>query len=119
LFTTALLLAGVVSWFASSRDDGLEWALGRRYGQAEGALGSPSPGAVRATEVQAGLSPLPDYTIPPEGAGEREAAEAGWPAIDGWGSLAGVVGTVVTLVVVYLASLVVRRRQPREATPAP
>jgi len=119
LFATALLLAGVVSWFASSHDDGLEWALGRRYGQAEGALGNPSPAAARATEVQAGLAPLPDYTLPPDGAGEGEAAEAAWPAIDGWGSLAGVVGTVVTLVVVYLASLVMRRRQPQKAAPAP
>lgn len=112
LLATALLLAGVVSWFASSHADGLESALDRPYGQTDGALSEPSPAVTRATEFQAGLAPLPDYTRPSPGGDDGQAAEAAWPAVDGWGSLAGVVGTVVTLGVVYLASLAMRRRRP-------
>ena len=109
---TAALLAGVVSWFASSHEDGLEWSLALKYGQTEGALDEPGSTVARTTDWQEGWAPMPDYT-------KRgpEQAEAGWPAVDGWGSLAGLIGTAVTLGIVYLAAVMLRRR--RRAQPQP
>lgn len=69
-------------------------------------------------EWQSKYAPMPDYTkraVPlgqavPEGEEEGQEAGSEWPALDGWGSLAGVLGTAVTLAVVYLASVLLRRR---------
>jgi len=109
MLVTSLLLAGVVSWFASSFEDGLEWSLGRNYGQEAGALRQPDPTILRAQEWQEQWAPLPEYNR--RGAEPTEA----WPAVNGWGSLAGVVGTTVTLAIVYVVSVLLRRRARRSA----
>jgi hypothetical protein len=62
---------------------------------------------------------LPDYSrrssplgsAAAEPAEEAEAEDA-WPNVSGWGSLAGVIGTAVTLLVVYLVAMILRRRSP-------
>jgi cobalt/nickel transport system permease protein len=78
---TAMLLAGVVSWFASTWPDGLEWCLGQ---------------------------------LAPEGVSKTAAS---WPNPDGWRSLAGVLGTIVTLGMLYGASCLMRRRATRTNCP--
>ncbi|HUW58591.1 MAG TPA: energy-coupling factor ABC transporter permease [Planctomycetota bacterium] len=116
---TAALLAGVVSWFASSHPDGLEWSyMEHRYGDGANALSDPSETIVKVDALQAKWSLMPDYSRRSAALGdvprdEEAVEEAGpvWPAVSGWGSLAGLVGTAVTLVVVYLIAAAVRRRQ--------
>ena len=119
LMVTAALLAGVVSWFASTHPDGLEWSyLEHRYGGSDAAVATPDETVAQVDALQAKWSLMPDYTkrataLGEEPAGEEEAAEeegAAWPAMSGWGSLAGLIGTAVTLAVVYLIALAVRRR---------
>ena len=107
LVVTALLVAGVLSWFASSHPDGLEWSyMEHRYGGSEAIIKPPSDAIASVDELQNRYSPLPDYT-------RRAAEETGrgaWPNVDGWGSLAGVIGTVLTLIIVYALSVLLRRK---------
>jgi cobalt/nickel transport system permease protein len=115
LLVTALLLSGVISWFASSLPDGLEWSYREhRYGTAEQAVDNRSPAVAAVDRWQSKWSPLTDYNrretplgqVP--AAGTAESA-SGWPQPDGWGSLAGILGTAVTLGLVYGVSRWMRR----------
>ncbi len=81
----ALLLAGVGSWYASSSPDGLEWSA-EQAGFGHTAEDSATAG-----------SPLADYTV--------DGAEGRLP-----GSVAGVVGVAVTLVLAGGLTLLLRRR---------
>ena len=109
LLVAALLLAGVVSWFASPHPDALEKS-------AEGSVKDSSGTMVAVDEEHAKWAPLSDYTKREAPLGQRppdEAeteAQAAYPNIDGWGSLAGVVGTVLTLAVVYLLAMMLKKR---------
>lgn len=109
----AIVTAGVLSWFASTQPDGLEWSIERAAGGA--GFAAPAEGVHGLlARVQESLSFLPDYGLPKAAeAAEAEAAEeAAWPAIDGGTSLAGLVGGAVTLVLVWaLARLLGRRRR--------
>jgi cobalt/nickel transport system permease protein len=115
LLVTALLLAGVVSWFASTWPDGLEWSyLEDRYGAAEKTVRNDSPIIATVDQWQGQWSPLTDYTrretplgqLPADGTAQREPA---WPNPDGWRSLAGLLGTIVTLSILYGVSRWMRK----------
>ena len=108
LLVTALLLAGLVSWFASTQPDGLEWTCGQRpHGEAEPAIHNDSPAVAAVDQWQSRWAPMADYTPARRAAGPiagRRAAGAAWPNPDAWRSLAGLLGTGVTLAIVYGAS---------------
>jgi cobalt/nickel transport system permease protein len=89
----ALLVGGALSTRASSDPDGLEWSLAR----AASAEVTTARGALHAMleRVQGATALLPDYGAP------------GLPG-DAGTSLAGVVGTLVTLAVAVAAGLLVR-----------
>lgn len=117
LLVTAVLLAGVVSWFSSTWPDGLEWSyLEHRYEAAEKAVHSESPLVAAVDRWQSQWSPMTDYTrreaplgqLPVVGTIESPAA---WPNFDGWRSVAGVLGTIITLSILYGVS----RRMQRAA----
>ena len=121
ILATAILLGGVVSWFASTHSDGLEWSyLERPYsGKAGATVENTSPSVAAVDSWQGRWSLMSDYTrrAAPLGQELRETEKsitetaASWPNLDGWSSLAGILGTVVTLAVVYGASAVIRRRR--------
>ena len=121
LVLTAAVLAGIVSWFASTHPDGLEWSyLVRRYGPVEQSIRQPVPAVAAVNQWQARWSPLTDYDRRQAPLGQPTLAEpakpdTAWPHVNGWGSLAGVIGTATTLVVLYVASMLMRRRR---ASPA-
>ncbi|MGY2085602.1 PDGLE domain-containing protein [Blastococcus sp. SYSU DS0539] len=81
----ALLVAGVLSWYASSSPDGLEHAA-EQAGFAHSAADSATAG-----------SPLADYLVD----GEESRLSAG---------AAGVIGVVITLALAGGLTLVLRRR---------
>ena len=107
LVVAALLLGAVVSWFASARPDGLEWALGKVTGQAELA-GGPDTVHTRLAAVQERTAILPDYDFHAAGTATPAAAPA--RASPGT-SVAGVVGGLLTLVLVVLVGLALRTRR--------
>ena len=87
--TGALLVGGLLSWFASSQPDGLEWSIARVAGAEE--LAAPQDGVHDAlAEVQTATSMLPDYSLPSAGGAEATAANAAT-------SLSGVFGAALTL----------------------
>jgi len=107
----AVLTGGVMSWFASSHPDGLEWSIARVTGQANVADGGSRVHALLAS-LQARTVLLPDYALPSAGGPtQSEASRPAWPAVDAGTSLAGVVGGVATFALVLLVGLVIRRRQ--------
>jgi len=115
----ALLLAGAGVWFASTHDDGLEASLkAERYHVTTATdndtiIRNDSPAVARANALQAAIAPLPDYTKPqaqPTDDETEHAAPASWFNISGWSSLAGVLGTVVTLVLVNITARLLKRK---------
>jgi cobalt/nickel transport system permease protein len=122
LVVVALLLAGVVSWFASAHPDGLEWSYQEHpYAGADKPVAPPSPAVAAVEAFQARYSPMPDYgrreaplgRLPQQAAPDSSAKPRATTVVNGWGSLAGLVGTAVTLGLLYAVSVMIRR--PRRA----
>ena len=108
LALTALFVGGVLSWFASSNADGLEWSVEHA---ATAPLTPPSSAAhTAAAALQTRVAVLPDYGFGQAHAAEPAArTEPAWPAVNGGTSLAGVVGGLATLVFVLVLAWAVRR----------
>jgi cobalt/nickel transport system permease protein len=119
----ALLTASVVSWFASSQPDGLEWSIARLTGSPEIAAGD-SALHDRLSGIQKKTGLLADYKFPLDAIGlsagtlpataSPVAAEETWPAVQASTSLAGVVGGLATLILVSLFGLLLRRPRKRD-----
>ncbi len=117
----ALLAGGVVSWFASTNPDGLEWSIAGVTGAEE--LQADEAGVHGwVADLQSFTAFLPDYTFR-SGADAGVAAEgdtqAVWPAVDAGTSVAGVVGGVITLVVAAAIGFALSRRASRAERSGP
>jgi len=86
LFIAALLIAGVLSWFASSSPDGLE-----RIAEDLGFAGKAGGSA---------FSLMPDYTVP--------GVKGFWS-----NALAGIIGVCATFGVIYVVGKVITHRRNR------
>ena len=99
----AVVAAGVLSWFASPKPDGLEWSIIGTYGSVE----LPRDGLVSTLERwQERLSPLPGYDLP---GGDRK----GWPAVSKGRFISGVVGSLTVLVAILALGLSLRSLRRR------
>jgi len=109
LVAATIVIGGGLSWFASSRPDGLEWAVFKTSGKEE--LEPPEHGMHESLAgIQEKTSVLPDYSfaLPEEDAAEPTSAD--WPAIDTGTTVAGLVGGCVTLLVVLAVGYGLSRR---------
>ncbi|MFH1706411.1 MAG: energy-coupling factor ABC transporter permease [Planctomycetota bacterium] len=119
-FAIATLVTGMMlSWFASTHPDGLEWSMFKTSGHEE--LEAP-PAGVHATlaGVQEKTAFMPDYSFkaPEETAEAAPAAEAvttgpveeaaAWPAVSAGTSVAGLVGGAIVLLVAGLTGFALR-----------
>lgn len=110
-FAVATLIAGgALSQFASSRPDGLEWAMFRTSGVEE--LAAPEKGIHSSlSAIQEKTAFLPDYGFKTaESHPEEETAEA-WPAVNPGTSVSGLVGGLLTLCLSVLIGFVIKRRK--------
>jgi cobalt/nickel transport system permease protein len=95
-----IVTGGVLSWFASTHPDGLEWSIARVTGkealpEAEGGIAAMLKG------VQEKTSFLPDYHFRPSETGTKtEEAVPSWPGINRGTSTAGVIGGIIVLAMV-------------------
>jgi len=114
----AVMAGGVLSWFASTNPDGLEWSIEKVTGK--GGLPEQERGIVAALRgFQEKTVFLPDYGFKPSGnelkkhhAGSADPAHR-WPGIETGTSAAGIIGAAITLGMIVLIGMgirVVRRR---------
>lgn len=95
----ALLLGAVVSHLASGWADALESVTAQEEaGDAALVKHDADPLMVKVSEWQARTAPLPDYAL-------RDASSAAWT------SVSGVVGTAVTLLIVWVIGIALRRNR--------
>jgi len=99
LAVVAVLLAGVLSWWASTSPDALESITEADTGTAR-VQPSDDETVRRATEWQQRTAPLPDYHVP------------GWPETLGT-SAAGLAGTAITLLAAWAVGRLLHRRAGR------
>lgn len=118
LALAAAVLGGGLSWFASTHPDGLEWSLARVTGREEIA-GAQSGLHRHLSAVQKTTAVLPDYGFRETqgGAGAQKpagpAASESWPAVRAGTSVSGLVGGLITLVLILLAGFALKARRSK------
>jgi cobalt/nickel transport system permease protein len=96
LVALAVFTGGLLSWFASTHPDGLEWSIKGVIGQEE--LKAPQAGAHGVlAALQEKLAFLPDYDFKPPPGGHEAKKASSWPEVSPGKSLAGVLGGAITL----------------------
>jgi cobalt/nickel transport system permease protein len=111
---TVITGAGL-SLLASDFPDGLEWSYAERPDQPgfESAVSNEDPTVAAVDDFQSKYSLLPDYS--------RRASKLGQPAGEeaelsaGWTSFAGVVGSAITMGLIWLLAWTLRKRLPLKA----
>ncbi len=107
--------AGLLSWFASTRPDGLEWSISKIIGKTEPAEQEQGlPKALK--DIQEKTALMPDYDIKPDADAVKPKENApSWPGIETGTSVAGIVGAILVLGLILLIGMgirTVRRRHP-------
>jgi cobalt/nickel transport system permease protein len=110
LLAVAVITGGVLSWFASTHPDGLEWAMLHTSGKEE--LQAPGDGLHEALgRLQERVAVLPDYGFKNPRAEEGPNAEGDdWPAVKTGTTVSGLVGGAVTMGLALLIGLALRKR---------
>ena len=110
LVVATVITGGILSWFASSHPDGLEWSIFKTSGSED--LSGPRPTIHSSLEkVQEKTALLPDYGFKDEpGNAPAENPEA-WPAYDGGTTVAGLVGGAITLILAASIGYALKRRR--------
>jgi cobalt/nickel transport system permease protein len=116
LVIAVVIIGGALSWFASENPDGLEWAMIKTAGVED--LESKSGIHKSLSTLQEKTAFLPDYgfkqneTLAPE---PEAASGPVWPAVDPGTSVSGIVGGGITLMVIVLIGLFLRRRRVKHS----
>jgi cobalt/nickel transport system permease protein len=110
LVVATVITGGMLSWFASSHPDGLEWSIFKTSGGE--ALSVPRETIHSSLEkVQEKTALLPDYAFKDNpGKAPAENPET-WPAHDGGTTVAGLVGGAITLVLAASIGYALKRRK--------
>jgi cobalt/nickel transport system permease protein len=108
LLLAAILLGAVVSWFASSQLDGLEWSIKKTTGHEE-LQGSDDGIHAGLAKIQEKTAFLPDYGFKPSG--EPAEKVEPWPAVNAGTSVSGIIGGLITLAVVALIGYTLKARR--------
>ena len=119
LVVIAALTGGFLSWFASTNPEGLEWSMARSSGN----KAMPGPqGQIHSllSRLQEKTAFLPDYGFRKDKAegtatseGKKENGEP-WPCVSAGTSVSGLLGGVMSLVLVGLIGLGIRTLQRRK-----
>ncbi|MBF0431776.1 MAG: energy-coupling factor ABC transporter permease [Fibrobacteria bacterium] len=105
IFSCAVLIAGLFSWYASNNPDGLEWSIQKASGQEE--LESPEDGVHSFFgNIIENISIFPDYEFKKSEDQTNAAAKAGT-------SVSGLIGIVLTMMVAVILGLVFRKRKKK------
>ncbi len=104
----AVVAGGMLSWFASTHPDGLEWSIKGVTGKEE--LEAPKEGVHGVMGwMQEKLSFLPDYDFNKPKEEKEGKKEESWPDISAGKSLAGILGAAMTLLLAGVIGFALRR----------
>jgi cobalt/nickel transport system permease protein len=110
LIAGAVIIGGLLSWFASTHPDGLEWAMFKTAGVEE--LESPEHGIHSLlSELQQKTAFLPDYGFKASENAPAEEGEPAWPSVNSGTSVSGIVGGVLTLLLAAVAGFLLKKRK--------
>jgi cobalt/nickel transport system permease protein len=100
-----VLVSGILSLWASDRPDGLEWSYAERPDQPSftSVVHNETPTVRTADAIQDRFTPLPDYS--------RRRSPDTAQAAAGWTSFAGLVGSLVTMLTIWLGARALRWRR--------
>lgn len=101
----AIITGGLVSWFASTHPDGLEWSIAKLTGKEEPS-GKDSSLHKISSAVQEKTSILPDYSFKVRSQDVQEDEK--WPAVSTGTSASGIVGGLFTLSVILLIGGIIK-----------
>ena len=109
LIIAVLVVGGVISWFASTKPDGLEWSMEKTAGVAEL---KASDGIHKAlSEIQSKTAFLPGYSFKTKvGENKEESAtkaENARSSINAGRSVSGIVGGTLTLILAAFTGLII------------
>jgi cobalt/nickel transport system permease protein len=104
----AAITGGVLSWFASTHPDGLEWSIAKVTGKGE--LPEQEQGIAPALKgIQEKTAFLPDYGFKPTGNEQtKDAKTPAWPGIEAGASASGIIGGAIVLVMIVLIGMGIR-----------
>jgi cobalt/nickel transport system permease protein len=107
MLAITVLIAGTLSWFASTHPDGLEWSMMHASGKEE--LEPPDSGAhTLLGRLQEKTALLPGYDFK-EAAPVSPGKDEAWPAVNAGTSVAGLVGVAITLGLAALIGVGLKR----------
>lgn len=109
----AMITGGMLSWFASSFPDGLEWAVAKTSGQEE--LAAPAKGIHHfLAGIQETTAFLPDYSFQSNDHEPifQENTPPSWPNVDKATTVSGLVGGGLTLILAIAIGWFFRKRSP-------
>ena len=110
LLAATVVTGGILSWFASTNPDGLEWSIFKAAGTEE--LEAPQQGVHAAMDkIQQKTALLPDYGLKSEAAGPAVADHNAGTVVDTGKTIAGLVGGTLTLLLAGLIGLILKRRK--------
>jgi len=118
IIAATVIIGAGASHFASSLPDGLEWSYAERPGVQgfEPIIANESRAIAAVDNLQSRYSPLPDYSIRAGAFGQSapgEAVEAG----PGWQSFAAVLGSGVTMGLIWLGAWALRKKNGGQNAP--
>ena len=106
----AVVTGGVLSWFASSNPDGLEWSIFKAAGTDE--LGTPHKGVhTDLSNAQENIALLPDYGFKSSNTKLPAEAPISEPVVDTGKTVSGLVGGALTLLLDGLLGFALKRRK--------
>ena len=115
LLAATVVTGGVLSWFASTNPDGLEWSIFKTAGTEE--LAAPQQGLhVSMDKVQQKTALLPDYGFKSETAQAPPEDHKRGAVVDASKTVSGLVGGTLTLLMAGLIGWIFKRRKKRIET---
>lgn len=104
----AVIIGGIMSWFASTNSDGLEWSIEKIYGKAD--LPEQEKGIIpELKKFQKKTAFLPDYNFRTgDKATDQEATnktENSWPNIEPGTSVSGILGAIMVLCLIFILGI--------------
>jgi cobalt/nickel transport system permease protein len=104
----AVITGGLMSWFASSHPDGLEWSIEKIYGRPELPEGDKGvSSSLKKIQEKTALLPEYDFKKGDQPAAEHESGGS-WPNMEAGASVSGILGSAAVLGLILLLGMAIK-----------